>query len=113
MSNSNGNGSTKTWNPDANEFRKIAEKAGFFNDFQSLRIGLAGAGHSKGESYDQARRVYEPKLRAAMGENGTGVVGPGGVGVGGNEDEQDLSELSDKWNLSPAEMRTSAQRALA
>ena len=113
MSNSNGNQTQKIWNPDCDQFRKIAEKAGFFQDFQSLRIGMEGAGYTKARSYDEARRVFEPKLLAAM--NGTGVVGPIGVGggVGGNADEQDLSELSDKWNLSPAEMRTAALWALA
>ena len=103
MSNSNGHGSTKTWNPDANEFRKAAEKAGFFQDFQSLRIGMKGAGYSKGESYDQARRVYEPKLQAAM--NGTGVVGSIGVGVGGNEDEQDNHNRRKRSAPAPSAMR--------
>ena len=115
MSNSNGNGSTKTWNPDADRFRKIAQDAGFFNDFQTLRAGMEGAGYTKGQSYDEARRVYEPKLLAAMGMNGTGAAGPIGVGVGlgGNEDEQNPSGLTDKWNLTPAEMRTAAQWAWA
>ena len=59
----------KTYDPDCDHFRKIAQDAGFFNDFQAFRAGMEGAGYSKGESYAHARSIFEPRLRAAMGEN--------------------------------------------